>query len=114
LFDAWPARAEADCAAIEAAVAEGDFPTLGRLAEANALAMHATMMAARPVLTYLKPGSWQVLETLWHARGAGLDAYATMDAGANVKLIFQAPTTPDVLRVFPKAQVIDPFEARAD
>ncbi|MEM1363899.1 MAG: diphosphomevalonate decarboxylase, partial [Pseudomonadota bacterium] len=79
LFDAWPERAETDCTAIERAVKEGEFDTLGQIAEANALAMHATMMAARPALTYLKPGSWQVLETLWNARNEGLAAYATMD-----------------------------------
>ena len=111
LFAAWPERAEADCAAIERAVKDEDFQTLGELSEANALAMHATMMAARPALTYLKPGSWQVLDTLWAARRDGLAAYATMDAGANVKLIFLDSTTQDMLSVFPNAQVIHPFES---
>ncbi|MEL7091554.1 MAG: diphosphomevalonate decarboxylase [Pseudomonadota bacterium] len=109
LFPAWPDRADADCAAVEAAVTDWDFKILGTLAEANALAMHATMMAARPALTYLKPGSWQVLEALWQARGAGLNAYATMDAGANVKLIFESTSTDDVAVAFPQAQIINPF-----
>lgn len=109
LFPAWPDRADADCAAIEAAVTDWDFKTLGTLAEANALAMHATMMAARPALTYLKPGSWQVLEALWQARAQGLEAFATMDAGANVKLIFEAASTADIAAAFPLAQIIDPF-----
>ncbi|MEO0372031.1 MAG: diphosphomevalonate decarboxylase [Pseudomonadota bacterium] len=109
LFEAWPARAEADCDAVEAAVKGGDFETLGQLAEANALAMHATMMAARPALVYLKSGSWQVLETLWQARAAGLEAFATMDAGANVKLIFRERSALDVAQIFPQAQIIDPF-----
>ena len=68
------------------------------------------MMAARPSLTYLKPGSWQVLESLWAARQEGLAAYATMDAGANVKLVFLDGATEDVRHAFPNAQVIDPFE----
>ncbi|MEO0773253.1 MAG: diphosphomevalonate decarboxylase [Pseudomonadota bacterium] len=109
LFEAWPTRAEADCDAVEAAVKAGDFNGLGQLAEANALAMHATMMAARPALVYLKAGSWQVLETLWKARADGLEAYATMDAGANVKLIFPEHATDDVLSAFPQAQVIYPY-----
>ena len=111
LFGTWPEQAEADCTAIERAVKEGEFDTLGQLAEANALAMHATMMAARPALTYLKPASWQVLETLWAARNEGLAAYATMDAGANVMLIFQDRATQDMRQVFPEAQVINPFES---
>ncbi len=109
LFEAWPDRAEADCDAVETAVKAGDFNSLGQLAEANALAMHATMMAARPALVYLKAESWQVLETLWHARHEGLEAYATMDAGANVKLIFRDSSAGDVAQVFPKAKIIDPF-----
>jgi diphosphomevalonate decarboxylase len=110
LFSAWPAHAEDDCNTAEAAILENDFVKLGELAEANALAMHATMMAARPALTYLKAESWTVLETLWHARSNGLRAHATMDAGANVKLIFRDGDTNDVLQVFPNAQVIDPFD----
>ncbi len=110
LFAAWPAQAEADCAKVEAAVTSGDFTTLGETAEANALAMHATMMAARPTLVYVKPGSWEVLDRLWTARSEGLKAFATMDAGANVKLLFEATSQADVASLYPTAQVIDPFE----
>jgi diphosphomevalonate decarboxylase len=109
LFANWPATAEADCQFIENAIAEQQFDELGPRVEANALAMHATMLAARPPLAYLTGQSWQVLETLWQARADGLNAYATMDAGPNVKLIFLEDQTADVLRVFPRANVITPF-----
>lgn len=109
LFAAWPAQAEADCAAIEAAIHARDFQALGSLAEANALAMHATMLAARPALIYLKAESWAVLETLRHARDEGLMAFATMDAGANVKLIFESNSQDDVRTTFPSAEIIEPF-----
>lgn len=111
LFATWPEQAERDCRAIEEAVAEQDFPTLGALAEANALAMHATMQAARPALSYLTSESWLILERLWKARQEGLHAYATMDAGANVKLLFLKESEADVRSLFPQAQVIDPFGA---
>ncbi|WP_438954950.1 diphosphomevalonate decarboxylase [Cognatiyoonia sp.] len=110
LIDAWPARADADCAALETSLRNGDFETAGQIAEANALAMHATMMAARPALTYLKPKSWEVLETLWNARVDGLSVYATMDAGANVKLIYQAASQSDILSAFPSATPINPLD----
>lgn len=110
LYPPWPEQAEMDCAAIEAAVRGCDFNTLGQLAEDNALAMHATMMAARPAVTYLKPHSWVVLETLWSARRDGLQAFATMDAGANVKLIFEDASTADIAALFPKAQIINPWD----
>lgn len=110
LSAAWPDRAEADCAVIEGAIKERDFKSLGETVEANALAMHATMLAARPALSYLKPATWQVLETLWQARAEGLSAYATMDAGANVKLVFLEESAHAVRTTFPTAQVIAPFE----
>ena len=110
LFDAWPERAEADCKLIERAINGHDFTTLGSLAEANAMAMHATMLAARPALCYLKPDTWTTLEKLWDARRQGLQAFATMDAGANVKLIFLSETEKDVRTLFPRATIIDPFE----
>lgn len=109
LFAAWPDQAEADCEFIETMVREQNFTALGQRAEANALAMHATMQAARPAITYLTQDSWAILERLWAARKNGLEAYATMDAGANVKLIFEAQSQNDVTALFPEAQVIVPF-----
>lgn len=111
LFPPWPTQAEEDCAAIEAAIQARDFARLGALAEANALAMHATMQAARPSVTYLTAQSWAFLEQLWRARAEGLDAFATMDAGANIKLIFQQKAERDLTHVFPTAQIIAPFSA---
>ncbi|MEM9601602.1 MAG: diphosphomevalonate decarboxylase [Pseudomonadota bacterium] len=109
LYAAWPERAEADCRAIEQALCDRDASALGPLVEANALAMHATMQSARPALTYLTSTSWSVLERLWQARRDGLEAYATMDAGANVKLVFEADATDAVLEAFPTADIIAPF-----
>lgn len=110
LFPAWPEQAEADCKVIESAIRARDFDTLGQCAEANALAMHATMMAARPALCYLKPESWKVLDTLWAARTEGLSAYATADAGANIKLLFLQKSEQDVSALFPNAKLITPIK----
>jgi len=110
LFASWPDQAERDCAEIEAAIRAQDLPKLGALAEANALAMHATMIAARPSLVYLTADSWRVLAQLRDARDAGLSAYATMDAGPNVKLIFEAADTAAIVELFPKAKIIAPFD----
>ena len=110
LFVPWPEQAEKDCEIIETAVRAKDFTKLGETAEANALAMHATMMAARPSLTYLKPESWAILDVVWQSRKQGVEIYATMDAGANVKLIFQESVLKRVQSLFPKANIINPFK----
>ena len=109
LFINWPAQAERDCDTIEKALRNRDFVTMGETAEANALGMHATMLAARPTLQYLKSQSWSVLETLWKARSEGLVAYATMDAGANIKILYLENAEPSIKELFPSANCIAPF-----
>lgn len=109
LFLAWAQQADLDCTAVEQALSAHDLDALGPLVEANALAMHATMLAARPTLAYLTAQTWQVIERLWLARAQGLAAYATMDAGPNVKLIFLKESADDVRAVFPDAHIVAPF-----
>lgn len=72
------------------AAAEGDLSTLGETAEANALGMHATMWAAKPPIKYFTSGTRDALAAVREARDAGLPAWATIDAGANVKVLTSA------------------------
>lgn len=72
------------------AIAAGDLARLGEAAEANALGMHATMRGAVPPVDYLGPGSRAALQAVQDARAAGLPAWATMDAGPNVKVLTSA------------------------
>lgn len=69
------------------ALARGDLATVGEIAEHNALGMHATMLAARPAIRYLAPGSMAVLDRILLLRNAGIPAYGTIDAGPNVKVL---------------------------
>ncbi|PWD51764.1 diphosphomevalonate decarboxylase [Serinibacter arcticus] len=86
-FPAWVEHTEADVAEAEAAIAAGDLERLGDLAEASAMRMHATMLAARPAVRYLAPASLEVLDAVAALRAAGTGAWATMDAGPNVKVL---------------------------
>ena len=112
LFKSWPEQAEADAETISKAIFARNFRALGETAEANALAMHATMAAARPALCYLNPDSWAVLHQVWAARTQGHEIYATMDAGANVKLLFLAREEATVRKRFATADIISPFGQR--
>ena len=109
LYAAWPATASADLAALEAAIAARDFSALGSVAEANALAMHATMLAARPALCYLQAQTLTTLHRLWQARAEGLEIYATIDAGPNVKILCRAEDEAAVRAAFPQALWVNPF-----
>jgi diphosphomevalonate decarboxylase len=113
LYTAWPEEAGRALPRIRTAIHEKDFPALGRAAEQNALAMHATMMSAWPPILYWRPGTVEVLHRVHTLRASGTEVYATMDAGPNVKLLFLKAAEPALKEAFPGAQVITPFKGSA-
>ena len=109
LYKQWPQQAESDLATIEAAIVAGDFEAMAKTAEHNAMCMHATMAAAWPPLVYWLPESLTQMQKVWQLRDQGLPLYLTMDAGPNLKLLFEAKHQADVEAVFPEVTVITPF-----
>jgi len=109
LYGSWPAQARCDHDELRTAIAGEDFPMLGKTAENNALAMHATMMAAWPPLCYWKPQSVALMNKVWAAREKGMELYFTMDAGPNLKLLFLKENQAAVKNLFPKVQIVKPF-----
>ncbi|MGX1133779.1 diphosphomevalonate decarboxylase [Streptomyces glaucescens] len=87
LYQAWAASNKDDLAEMRAALHRGDLDAVGEIAERNALGMHATMLAARPAVRYLSPATVAVLDGVLQLRRDGTPAYATMDAGPNVKVL---------------------------
>ena len=70
-----------------AAVLERDFEALGRIAEMDALSMHAVMMTSEPPLFYWKPDTLRVLDAVRRWREDGLHAWYTLDAGPNPHIL---------------------------
>lgn len=105
----WPGRVARDLAALKAAIAAKDFKALGETAEGNALAMHALMAATRPPIVYALPETVAAMRKIWSAREAGLALWFTMDAGPNVKLLFEAKDEPRVREAFPGIEIVVPF-----
>jgi diphosphomevalonate decarboxylase len=89
-YPAWRELVPADLRAAERAIAEGDLAALGELAEANALAMHASALAARPAIVYWQPATLALLAKVRELRQRGAPAWATMDAGPHVKVLTDA------------------------
>ncbi|WP_250900403.1 diphosphomevalonate decarboxylase [Curtobacterium flaccumfaciens] len=69
------------------ACAAGDFTRIGEITESNALRMHATIEGAFPPIRYLNARSVAVFDAVGELRAAGLEAYATADAGPNVVVL---------------------------
>jgi diphosphomevalonate decarboxylase len=87
LYGAWLELVPRDLAAAEAALATGDLEQLGTIAEANALAMHACTIAARPAVLYWQPATLAALAEVRGLRAVGRAAWATIDAGPHVKVL---------------------------
>ncbi len=104
LYRAWPETVATHLEEIKSAIETRDIQRLGSAAEQNALAMHATMIAASPPVLYWKPESMQTMQAVWDARREGVPVFLTMDAGPNIKLLFQAQDETAIRARFPNMQ----------
>jgi diphosphomevalonate decarboxylase len=88
LYGAWPTQVNQDLRSLKEALHHHDFSLLGRTAESNALAMHATMLSSWPPICYALPDTLTTMQKIWALRQQGLELYFTQDAGPNLKLLF--------------------------
>ncbi len=97
---------------VRAAVLAGDFEAMGRFAEASALAMHASAMAAG--ITYWNATTLELMTSVRALRARGTAAFFTIDAGPHVKVLVHAGDAAEVgtwLRAVPG--VVRVIETRA-
>jgi diphosphomevalonate decarboxylase len=87
LYPAWIAAVEADLAEARAAIIARDLETLGLVAEHSALTMHAVGLAARPPLLYWRGPTVECLHRVWELRADRVPAFASIDAGPQVKVL---------------------------
>ncbi len=87
LYSSWPSQVAHDLPLMQKAIQEQNFELLGSVAEQNALAMHATMIASSPSILYWLPETITWMQKIWKLRREGLSIYFTMDAGPNIKVL---------------------------
>ncbi|HTB72899.1 MAG TPA: diphosphomevalonate decarboxylase, partial [Polyangiaceae bacterium] len=88
-----------------------DFVAVGELAEASALAMHASAIAAGVI--YWTGATLDALAAVRSLRAAGTQAFATVDAGPHVKVLARASEAArvrDAMRAAPGVERV--IEAR--
>ena len=96
LYPAWVEASRNDLQGALEAVRTRDLPRLGEVVEANALGMHATMIAARPGIIYWLPQTVAALHAIRAMREEGLPVWATIDAGPNVKVLTEGARAEEV------------------
>lgn len=90
------ARLPARLDAVRDAIARRDLEAMGPVIEEEAIELHLIAMSSRPPIFYWEPGTLSVLARVRALRADGVAAFATMDAGANVHVICEAPDEPAV------------------
>lgn len=96
LYETWVRQAQADVVEGRAAVLARDLDRLGRVMESSTFKMHASMMSSDPPLLYWKPGTVACLHEVFRLRDNGISAWATMDAGPQVKVLCPTADAPTV------------------
>src|SRR4029078_10313903 len=84
--------------AARAAILAHDLATLGEIAEADTISMHAICMTQRPPSFYWNASTLTVIHAVRSWRDEGLYAYFTIDAGPNVHVICAASDRAEVER----------------
>lgn len=85
----------------------GDMEGFIKLVEHEALTLHAMMMMSDPAFILMKTGTLEVINKIWDFRRiTGLSLFFTLDAGANVHLLFPNDIDNDRITDFIKTELI--------
>lgn len=91
----------------------GDLEGFIKLTEHEALTLHAMMMMSDPAFILMKTGTLEVINKIWDFRIiTGLPLFFTLDAGANVHLLFPNDIESDKIKIFIQQELL-PFTQKA-
>ncbi|WP_119326274.1 diphosphomevalonate decarboxylase [Companilactobacillus musae] len=95
-YENWVTLVTSEIKEIKQAIAQKDVQKIGEISEHNAMCMHALTLSANPSFTYFEPETLQIIQIIKELRQKGIFAYATIDAGPNVKIICTKESLPKV------------------
>ncbi|MFN3756620.1 MAG: diphosphomevalonate/mevalonate 3,5-bisphosphate decarboxylase family protein [Flavobacterium sp.] len=77
----------------------GDWESFIALMESEALTLHAMMMTSQPYFILMKPNTLEIIQRIWKfRRETGLTIGFTLDAGANVHVLYPKGQAESVLQ----------------
>ena len=86
---------------IKSILKNGDLQEFIKLVEHEALTLHAMMMMSEPAFILMKTGTLQVINKIWEFRKeTNLPLFFTLDAGANVHLLFPENSDSEKIQEF--------------
>ena len=95
-------QANENLATISEILQNGEIDSFINLVESEALSLHAMMLTSNPYFILMKPNTLEIINAIWRYRNnTGSKVCFTLDAGANVHVLYPANETETV------AQFID-------
>lgn len=99
-------QAHGNLSAIKHAMIAGDLDSFIRIVESEALTLHSMMMTSIPYFILMKPNTLAIINRIWnYRRESGIPVCFTLDAGANVHVLYPQNSTVQVLE-FIKADLL--------
>ncbi|MDR6920598.1 diphosphomevalonate decarboxylase [Chryseobacterium sp. 2987] len=85
----------------------GNMEQFIKLVEHEALTLHAMMMMSDPAFILMKTGTLEVINKIWDfRRETGLHLFFTLDAGANVHLLFPNDGSEEKIKIFIEEELL--------
>ncbi|MBV7269516.1 diphosphomevalonate decarboxylase [Winogradskyella luteola] len=97
------AQAHSNLAKLKDILASGDLKAFIKIVESEALTLHAMMMTSMPYFILMKSNTLQIINELWNYRAENdSNVCFTLDAGANVHVLYPADEKEAVLNFIKK------------
>lgn len=91
-------QAEENITTLKGILETGNLNAFIALIESEALTLHAMMMTSMPYFILMKPNTLEIINKIWAFRQkTGLHISFTLDAGANVHILYPEHETEDIL-----------------
>lgn len=100
-------QAEENLGKLREIFTSGNLEEFTELVESEALSLHAMMMSSRPYFILMRPNTHEIINRIWEfRRNKGIPVCFTLDAGANVHVLYPYKDKDQVLK-FIKDELIE-------
>ncbi len=86
-YESWINTTQAEIEPMKNAIISKSISKVGEIAESSCLKMHSVMLTTKPPLIYWNPVTVEIMKKILTMRETGIDAYFTIDAGPQVKVL---------------------------
>ncbi len=92
-------QAHHNLSALKRVIEQGDLEQFIKIVESEALTLHAMMMTSMPYFILMKPNTLEIINKIWNYRNiTGIPVCFTLDAGANVHILYPENVSGAVLQ----------------